>query len=85
MQNFFPVSFFKTAHISTLFVSKKKNVCKQKMSAGIFEDTSTLMPGSLNIFVSLFFVKTTKTPKIGCKISFPCGPFLPVLPSSVKK
>ena len=26
------------------------------------------MPGSLHIFVSSFFVKTTKIPKIGCKI-----------------
>ena len=25
------------------------------------------MPGSLHIFVSSFFVKTTKIPKIGCK------------------
>ena len=27
-----------------------------------------LLPGSLHIFVSSFFVKTTKIPKIGCEI-----------------
>ena len=37
MQNFFPVGFFKTAHISTLFVTKKKMYVNKKIMLGILK------------------------------------------------